>query len=158
MTGVPVHRIVWWIYWFFVASLLILLNTLLQIEPFGSFDELTTPLALLIPVATTWTLIGWPVLRRQMRVDGSNHAVVRSEYMKLFFLRLAFAEAPMMIGFAIASYNSTAILFLYAMVLGAVPFALAAPTERTIDRLQDELTTAGSSVDVRTAIRTHEAE
>jgi hypothetical protein len=152
MKTLSVARRVWVIYWIFIAAIILLLVVLLQIEQFGSVDELTHPVALIIPAATVWGFVSWLLVRRKMRLDGSSKESVGSEYLKAFLLRLAFAEASISLGIALAIYRHAFILYLYAIILGALPMALAAPPDRKIDQLQEHLTARGSSVDLRAAI------
>ena len=91
---------------------------------------------------------------RQLTFDWDSEVTARAEYLRFFFLRMAFSEAPVLLSFVLAVRAEAWIVYLFGLILGALPIALTAPSERSIDSIQARITSAGNPVDLRSALTT----
>ena len=140
------------VYAFFGVALLALTAVALAIVDFGAVDSLTEPVALTVPVAAAIGVAVVSLLGRKQLVASTDEQA-RANYMVLFVLRVAFAETPALLGVVASFVLDASIAALWGLALAAVPYVLAAPSDRDLDHRQDQLRAAGSSVDLRAALR-----
>lgn len=77
-----------------------------------------------------------------------------SSYKTRFFLRMAFAEAPALIGFVAVVLTGSAWPYIVGLAIASVGFARLAPTRSHLERDQEELTTRGCGHQLLHALQT----
>lgn len=140
------------LYAIFVATLAVIGAVATVLLPFGVFDALTDPVYVMVPVAVVVGVSISAFLRRA-RVVARDERSAAMEFTARTLVRMALAEAPMMVGFALSFVgDGGAIRYWAAVVIAALPFALAAPSDRALDSFQTRLIDAGIPVDIRAAL------
>lgn len=95
-------------------------------------------------------LAGAPLVERPL--DCSSDLRLATSWSARFFLRMAFAEAPVLVAFTVFVLTGRAWLYLVGLPFAAVGFVRSAPTEAGLDRDQYALDQAGCGRSLRDAL------
>jgi hypothetical protein len=85
-------------------------------------------------------------------LDASSDDRVRQTYRIRFFVRLAVAEAVLLVGFVLTFLTGSMVPYLLAIPFTAFGFARAAPSDGNLQQDQDALNATGATADLRAAL------
>jgi hypothetical protein len=114
----------------------------------------TSLAAMAVLSAAALGLLAW--VRGRPLALSSESDLVRS-YRTNYFLSVAAAEAPALIGFALAIVTRSISPYLIGMLAMLLGMVLAAPSRRDIARRQEEIAERGSTLSVGAALIRHPA-
>lgn len=135
----------------FISALLLFLVVLLFVMS-GAEQTGDAPLWAGITVAVgVFGQVAGRVLERPL--VGTTAPEVASSYRQRFFLRLAFAETPALIGFVGVFISGAIWVYVVGLACAAVGFARLAPTRRHLEHDAEQLRADGSPVDLLAALR-----
>jgi F0F1-type ATP synthase membrane subunit c/vacuolar-type H+-ATPase subunit K len=134
----------------FVFALLAFWLVLMVRAPWDGGDEGWIPWAVggygLASVAIVWS-----ILRRPL--DGaSNQTALAGAWRTRFFLAVAFAETAALVGFVGVILTQSLWVYFLGLVFSLFDLWLLAPSARNLDRDQERLREAGSSLSLRRAL------
>ncbi len=116
-------------------------------------DSDTVPGAAVVGVVALFGLVGLaaaPLVERPL--DCSTDMTLATGWSARFFLRMAFAEAPVLVAFTVFVLTGRAWAYAVGLPFAAVAFVRSAPTEAGLDRDQYALDQAGCGRSLRDAL------
>lgn len=96
-----------------------------------------------VAVLGAYGLLAPRLVERQTRLDCTDDRTLATTYVNRFFLRLAFSEAPALVGFVGFILTSNPAVYLIGVAFAYVGFNRLAPTARHLDQDQQRLSEAG---------------
>jgi F0F1-type ATP synthase membrane subunit c/vacuolar-type H+-ATPase subunit K len=94
-------------------------------------------------LATSLLGAGWA---RGRSLSGTTSRALASSYTRRFFIGIGFADSAALLGVVIAFVTNRLWPYFVGLAVSLVGFALMAPTARNIERDEERLRAAGSSV------------
>jgi hypothetical protein len=111
------------------------------------------------PAWTLWTLVGGVAASllgvgwaRGRPLSGTTARALFLSYNKRFFIGVAFAELPTLLGFVVAFVTSRLWPCVVGLAVSLVGFAMMAPTARNIHRDEERVQAVGSPVSLWDAL------
>jgi hypothetical protein len=137
----------------FAAVLLLILGVLARLEL--DVDDPPVSPAVAALVVLVWGLGGLLVSRQaEKELACDDVGALLGSYRTRFFVRLALAESPAMIGFAAAFVTGSLLPYVAGLIPAAIGFARAAPTRTNLTRDDEQLLARGCPDSVYTWLRT----
>jgi hypothetical protein len=113
------------------------------------------PVAAALAVVGALSLVGGRRWVPQLRPETTDVGELLVRYRSRHFAQLAWAELPLLAGFgAVLLLGGDAWVFGIGAVASAAGFALAWPTDRTVQRDEEALRAAGSRIELAETVRT----
>ena len=133
----------------FVMALLLIGVVVLVLSADPAYSDETTVSAAAAGVAAygLFTLLLPSLIRRPL--DCASAETLSQSYRTRFFLRLAFAESAALVGFVGVFLAERWWLYAIGVAFTSVGFARLAPTEASLSRDQDALSTAGCGLSLK---------
>jgi hypothetical protein len=86
-------------------------------------------------------------------LNCTSPSTLVGSYRSRFFLRLAFSEFSMLLGFVLVFFSANPLPYFVGAACTALGFAWLAPTKANLARDQEQLVTAGCGIDLVSALR-----